>query len=272
MSGRLPQGGRTLTSDERVALPVVYRFLLSRRWVGLAALTVAVATAMVFLGRWQYDRYEVRAQINARIDAAGAAVPRPLTEVLPPPTDGTGAAPGEELAWVRVTATGRFDPAGEFYARSRTVHDQVGVEVVTPLVLSDGSAILVDRGWLPPGVPVPPPPAGEVTVVGRVHQPESRAGRIELIDGRREVRRISPAAVAADVPHRLYGAYLTVEEPPDKAFTPIPPDRQNSLLNAGYVVQWYLFAGMTLFAYYYLARREARTRSGVPLNKDRLAV
>jgi cytochrome oxidase assembly protein ShyY1 len=254
-----------------VALTGVYRFLLSRRWLGLALLMVLVAVGMVVLGLWQYERYQVRAQINDRIDAAGTAEPRPLADVLAPPTDRTGAAPGEELAWTRVTATGRFDPAQEFYARGRTVHDRVGLEVITPLVLADGSAVLVNRGWIPPDVPVPAPPAGEVTVVGRVHQPESRAGAIEVLDGRREVRRISPEAVAAGVPYRLYGAYLTVEDPGDEAFTPIPPDRQNSLLNAGYVVQWFLFAGLTLSGYYYLARREARTRTGAP-PKDRLAV
>jgi surfeit locus 1 family protein len=48
--------------------------------------------------------------------------------------------------------------------------------VVTPLVLSDGRAVLVDRGWIAAGesraqLPQAPPPAGPVTVLGRVDLP-----------------------------------------------------------------------------------------------------
>ena len=48
-----------------------------------------------------------------------------------------------------VTVTGRYDPAHEILARVRTLHDNVGFEVITPLVLADGTAVLVDRGWIP---------------------------------------------------------------------------------------------------------------------------
>jgi len=38
----------------------VYRFLLTRRWLGLLALALAVAAACVLLGRWQLHRLEAR--------------------------------------------------------------------------------------------------------------------------------------------------------------------------------------------------------------------
>ena len=36
-----------------------------------------------------------------------------------------------------------------------------------------------------------------------------------------------------------------------------PPDTENAWQNAGYVVQWWAFAALTLYGYVYLARREA---------------
>lgn len=239
----------------------MYRFLFSPRWIGLGLLMILAAATMVGLGLWQLDRYHMRSAINARIDSATTREPVPLGEAA------TGAA------WTRVTVTGRYDPAHEILARSRTVEGRVGFEIVTPLVLDDGSAVLVDRGWIPPAeagaaaVPVvPPAPTGEVTVVGRIHAPESRADRVERMDGHLSVRRIAPASLAATLPYRLYPAYVTLESqnpPADPAFVPIAPDHENAGMNAGYVVQWWIFAGLTLTGLGYLVVREARARAPI---------
>ena len=64
------------------------------------------------------------------------------------------------------------------------------------------------------------------------------------------------------LPYPLYGAYLTLEEqtpPADPAFVPIAPTYENAGMNAGYVVQWWLFAALTLVGFGYLVIREART-------------
>ena len=245
----------------------MYRFLLSPRWLGLGLLMSLAAATMVGLGLWQLDRYHQRSATNARIDGAGEPVP--IAAVLPrPPAGGVGAPPAAESRWARVVVTGRYDQRHEVLARARTVNGQVGFEVLTPLVLDDGTAVLVDRGWLPPagaGATAPPrvpgAPSGLVTVVGRVHAPESRAGAAEPFAGRVAVRRVSPQALAPAIPHPLYGAYLTLETqtpPVDKSFVPIAPDHENAAMNASYVVQWWLLAGLTLFGYGYLVVRERR--------------
>ena len=241
----------------------VYRFLLTPRWLGLAALMLAAALVMVGLGRWQLHRFEARSEINHRIDAGATAAPAPL------------ASPPQE-AWTRVTVTGRYDPANEILARGRPVSGSVGFEVVTPLLLADGSAVLVDRGWVPPApsgaaaLPdVPPAPGGEVTVVGRVHAPESRGTVPARLSGPWEVRRIAPARVASVLPYPLAPVYITVDEPAS-GFVAITPDHENAPLNAGYMVQWWLFAALTIFGYLYLARREARAGADLDRAVDRL--
>src|SRR4051812_37382773 len=107
---------------------------------------------MVFLGDWQLHRYHERSAINARIDAAHSTPAVPLTSLLTRPgTPGTaGGAPDVEAAWTKITVTGRYDPTNEIQARARTVNGDVGFEIVTPLMLADGTAVLVDRGWVPP--------------------------------------------------------------------------------------------------------------------------
>jgi len=258
-------------------LPVVYRFLWSARWIGLGLLMTLAAATMVGLGLWQLSRYHYRSDINARIDAASSQPPQPLGDVLAPPAGGrVGPAPATAHTWSLVTATGRYDQAHEILARVRTLNDTVGFEIVTPLVLADGSAILVDRGWVPAAQggaavapQVPPAPTGDVTVVGRVHAPESRSGPAEPFDGRLAVRRIAPAPLAASVPYPLYGAYLTLEQQTptaDPSFLTIPPDHENAAMNAGYVIQWWAFALLTLGGYGYLVWREAHAPDGEPVD------
>ncbi len=61
---------------------IVYRFLATPRWLGYAALTLAAATVMVFLGLWQLDRYHERTDINNRIDAGAVATPLAIERVV----------------------------------------------------------------------------------------------------------------------------------------------------------------------------------------------
>jgi cytochrome oxidase assembly protein ShyY1 len=268
-----------LRQADRRNLAGVYRFLLSPRWVGLAALMCLAATVMVGLGFWQLHRYHERSTVNDRIDRAGHTAPVPLRSVLEEPdrTGTAGPAPPARTAWTRVSVSGAYDPGHEILARERTVQGEVGFEVLTPLVLADGSAVLVDRGWIPPArmgtaaLPViPPVPAGQVEVVGRVHAPESRASAADLVEGVLQVRRIGPALLAGQLPYALYGAYLTLESqnpPSDPTFVAIPPDHQNAAMNAGYVAQWWLLALLALVGYGYLAVREAQYRQG-PMHRN----
>ena len=253
----------------------MYRFLLTPRWLAGAALAVAAAAVMVLLGNWQLHRYHERSAINDRIDAADTVTAVPLTSILTAPARAStaGPAPGKDLAWTKVTVTGRYDPANEIQARARTVNGDVGFEIVTPLLLADGTAVLVDRGWIPPGqgglatsAPVvPPAPTGPVTVVGQIHLSESRPTPIEQRDGRLDTRRISVPQLAAKLPFPVYGAYvLLTDQTPANAttFEQIPIDHEDAWQNAGYVVQWWLFALMALFAYGWQARKEAHPEPG----------
>jgi cytochrome oxidase assembly protein ShyY1 len=259
----------------------VYRFLATPRWLGLAAVAMLLAVIMVGLGDWQLHRYRTRSATNARIDASATAAPTTLGSVIRAPDPGTrtGPPPAAAVEWTRVRVDGRYDAGREILVRGRTVDGQVGFEVLTPLVFADGTAVLVDRGWLPPAPggalarpDVPAAPAGQVSVVGRIRRPESRADTPTGATGGLQVRRIAPDRLAGSLPYPLFGGYLTLDSqdpPADPRFVAIPPDHENALQNAGYVVQWWAFAALTLVGYGYLARREARQRAEpVPVTLD----
>ncbi|MEU4427525.1 SURF1 family cytochrome oxidase biogenesis protein [Actinoplanes sp. NPDC024001] len=265
----------------------MYRFLLTPRWIAAAALTVAAAIVMVMLGNWQLDRYHERSEINERIDSANAAPAVPLASVLAAPTAaGTpGAAPGKSLAWTKVTITGRYDAAHEIQARGRTVGSKVGFEIVTPLVLDDGTAVLVDRGWVPAPAggalaspEVPPAPTGTVTVEGQIHLSESRPAAVERRDGRLDTRRLNLPRLATELPFPVYGAYvlLSSQTPAaDPAFVAVPIPHEDAWQNGGYAVQWWIFAVMVFFLYGWQARREAHgvdapagSKPAAPVRRD----
>jgi len=241
----------------------VYRFLLTPRWLGFAALIGVAAVVMVMLGNWQLHRYQQRSATNERIDESSRVAPIQLPEEVP-------------AAWTRVTVTGQYDPANEILVRGRTVDGAVGFEVVTPLVRTDGPTVLVDRGWVPPApggavaMPkVPPAPTGEVTVVGRVHLSESRPDSVSRREGKIEVRRIGVERLGEELPYPVYGAYVLSEDPAS-GFTEVTVQHENSWQNAGYVLQWWLFAALAVAGFGWTVYREAHPKAE-PVDRAALA-
>jgi surfeit locus 1 family protein len=93
------------------------------------------------LGVWQMDRREWKRGILDTIAVNQAAAPMPFDELV------KGDPLRREYGRVRVSGTFLHDK--EFYLAARSLKDKVGMQVVTPLRLDDGTIILFDRGWIP---------------------------------------------------------------------------------------------------------------------------
>ncbi|MEV0645399.1 SURF1 family protein [Phytomonospora sp. NPDC050363] len=248
-----------------------YRFLASPRWLGIIAGGIVAMALCAFLAQWQYGRYEERAAANDRVTAAADSQPRALSEVLPP---GSGLA--EDDQWTLVTATGTFDAANQIFLRGRTVDGNTGWEVVVPLVLPDGRAVLVDRGWVPQGdkgathpPDVAPVPSGEVTVDGRIRPPETAIGEIAELNGALQTRRLNPELIGGALPYPVLAGYMTPDEP-EEGFKAIPVPEQRSWQNFAYAYQWWLFAALIPIGLVILARKEKRGDSKEALSGDRV--
>jgi len=126
-------------------------------------LTVALCIAFYFLGRWQWQKGDLR---QAEYDRFTAGSER----VLPIGSRGVDQVP----RFQRISVVGRLDADHQFLLDNRTYRGHAGFEVLTPLKRPNGRVVLIDRGWVPfsglrerlPGVALEP--RGTVTVVGRV--------------------------------------------------------------------------------------------------------
>lgn len=153
------------------------RRLLRPRWIAAHLAVAALVAVFVRLGIWQLDRAaEVRA-VNEAIVARAALPVEPVESLAPL---------GTEATYRRAEVRGRYDTAREVILHSRSRNSIAGHHVLTPLVLRDGRAVVVDRGWVPFAMRVPPvpqarPPAGEVVVRGIV-LPTQQRGRFGPVD------------------------------------------------------------------------------------------
>lgn len=236
----------------------MYRFLLTRRWLGLIAAALVVSTGCVLMGWWQIDRLSGRHDRNDLLERSLAAEPVAPGQLL------DGSTPlDEDAEYRRVELTGRYDVAHQLLARTRPYEGRVGYYVLTPLVPESGPALLVNRGWVPTemteaGPEVPEPPAGPVTVTARLRPTEPRSTTGQPPAG--QVTRIHLPTIADQVPYALYGAYadLEAQEPsPEETPERIPPPEPAEGPHLAYAFQWFLFAGIALVGVGVLARREA---------------
>jgi surfeit locus 1 family protein len=133
---------------------------------GLVAFLILIA-----LGTWQVQRLHWKEGLLQTISERMHAAPLPLAEVE------RQFAAGGDVDYVPVTASGVFRHDGErhFFA---TWEGQSGFDVYTPLQLSDGRFILVNRGFVPydrkdPATRREGEIAGTVTVTGLARNPLS---------------------------------------------------------------------------------------------------
>lgn len=131
-----------------------------------AIVTLAAVAVFLAAGFWQRDRMQQKIALRAQVDAAQREAPVPLPAV------------SDWTAWRYrpVIAAGTFDAAHQILLDNRLHQGRPGYHVLTPLVTPGRRTVLVDRGWVAAGairseVPAVPPPAGAVTVAGRINQP-----------------------------------------------------------------------------------------------------
>ncbi len=220
----------------------------------LAAIAVCLAA-----GHWQQGRMQTKEALRAQYDEAARAAPLSLAS-LPADTDWTA------LRYRPVAATGEYLPQQQIFIDNKVQAGRVGYHVVTPLKLSDGRVVLVDRGWIAQHasrteLPGAPPPAGPVTVHGRLAfapaaylelEPDSTAGPIR--------QNLDPARIKAATGLPVLPAII------EAMGAPIPDD---GLVRAWpapdfgiethriYMVQWYSFALLAALLWLWFHRPRA---------------
>ena len=211
----------------------------------LPTVAAAVGIALfVAAGQWQQRRMEQKEALRMQVDSASTAAPAALPR---------GVVDWAAWRYRPVVVTGSFEAAWQILIDNKVLEGRAGYHVVTPLILEDGRAVLVDRGWISAGatraqIPSPAPPAGKVEVQGRINIPT--ANYIELT-------RSAPAGAVwqnLDPPRVAQATGIALL--PIVVEQTAPMSSGDNLVRAWpapdlgveqhriYMVQWYLFAAL----------------------------
>ncbi len=217
-----------------------------RDWVALAC-ALAIAAGCVRAGVWQVDRLRERRARNAVLRAARE---RPTLEV-------TAALSADSARDRRLHARGLYDYAHEQLWRGRSYEGIPGVDLITPLRLPDGSAVLVDRGWAPS-------PDGY-----HVDQAAYREADSADISGLgmaapRARGDVDPARLRDSLPYRLL-PFLIQQLPSDRPSVRAsaapgrwPAPELSDGPHLSYAIQWFSFALIIVVGSVALLRKRAR--------------
>ena len=218
--------------------------------IALHVVAVAVTVAGVLLGLWQYGVWQQARE--QRTASRADAPPRPLDDVI-----SSDAAFPRDAVGQPVRFTGRWLPASTLYVDARMSDGRRGVWAVTPAAVCDDQrscgeapAVLVVRGWATSRTQAPPPPPhGAAKITGWLQPGEGTSSPLRIVDQLQRVDR------------DLYGGYVISRAAAQglSAVTPanLPrPDAWTSLRNLLYAVEWWVFAGFAVYAWWRWCRDE----------------
>jgi surfeit locus 1 family protein len=215
-------------------------------------LTAAAVALFASLGLWQLGRAEQKRALAADFAGGGPAVE---WRRLPP----------DAPRYQRVQVRGHYDPAHQFLLDNMS-HDSVaGLQVLTPLLLDDGSAVLVNRGWVPWGPTREVLP--EVAVDG---EPRTIVGRLDDLPKPGIWLKAPPAAgwprlvqyphmdqLATDLGRELAPRQVLLDPAvPDGYVRDWVVPGTTSDRHLGYAVQWFAFAAVAAAIWLVLSFRK----------------
>lgn len=224
---------------------------------------LAMLPAFQSLSNWQWHRLHARQAYNVEIQAEIDKAPVPLTELLA--SGSQSQTVPDKSQWRTVAMSGKWLPGKQVLVRKKSLESDLGLWVVTPFELSDGSIVMVNRGWTaaansaldsPVVAEVPP---GTVEVLGRLRDVQVRIkpGPTDLPSG--QVDRIIPLEIVNSY-KTLSNAYveMTASRPESKSseIRTLPAPEVTEGAHRSYALQWMFFEIMTVIGWGVLVRNE----------------
>ncbi len=225
--------------------------------LGLAVLVAAT----VALGNWQRHRSAEKEALREQYELAAHQPPLELT-----------AAPADAAArrFRPVRARGEFDGGRQVLIDNKVHAGRPGFDVVTPLKLAGGDRyVLVDRGWIAQGpyrseLPRVSPPAGEISVEGRINLPPVHYLELRMDAGSGSVRQnldIDRIAAATGIPLLPFIIEQTGDAG-DGLVRDWPRPDSGIEQHRSYMLQWYSLAGLGIALWLALNWRARGSRVG----------
>ncbi|MGD7732415.1 SURF1 family protein [Propionibacteriaceae bacterium G57] len=200
-------------------------------------LGLVVAGLMVFLGLWQASTFRTQGQEATQERAKIAAVALPAGA-----GDQIGALYGRQ-----VTVTGEYLPEYQYY-----IGEKPPLRVVTAFRTTTGQVVPVVRGEVAEGETATPVPSGVQTQTGLLMPSEKDLTSTPTVGLPTPVMvQVKLESLAQQWPTPLLNGFVTLNEADarDQQLTPatvVLPDGSGSQRNAGYALQWWIFAAFAL--------------------------
>ena len=233
---------------------------------------VIVAAICVAAGTWQIARLQGKAAAKSQLRHNAHAADRARRQRSCRSQDRGKNPSSHHIDFRTVTASGTYEAQHTALVRQRTVNDDDGFLVSTPLRTADGTFLVV-RGFVSAAsstaVPTAPaPPSGPVTITAHVRPGEAKHDQAALLTPG-QVESINPGDQTARLGEPVFAGYgeLAAGQPGSAGLVAMPrPDLSNPAGGAvepqhlAYIIQWYLFALLALAAPIAMVRAETRER------------
>ncbi len=224
------------------------------------------------LSNWQWHRLHARQTYNVEIQAEIDQAPVPISDLLAF-NDESRVVP-DKSQWRTVELTGTWLPSQQVLVRKKSLESNLGLWVVTPLKLDDGTVVMINRGWTAAANSavdspvVAEVPKGMIEVLGRIRDVPARTkpGPTDLPEG--QVDRIIPMEIL-NSPDTLSNAYveMTASRPESKSseIRTLPEPEVTEGAHRSYALQWMFFEIMTVIGWTILVRNEFKEQKKVAL-------
>jgi len=266
-------------------------------WVFSHLFALTVVSVFIFLGFWQLNRHNQRADQNAIVEARSQTAGRPVEElvagsagvvVADNPADseklGDGSIDsqgtlnidnsrfdGTPLDYTAATATGRFVDDDFVRVANRSSNGVAGEHIIGVFQIEEGPLLLVNRGFAPVNIirELAPAPTGRVTIEGWVRANQQKGwigatdtGTSDLVP-RLDIAAISGRIGPSELPSlegvSVIPVWLQLDGPDDATVPdPIPLPGLDRGPHLSYMAQWFIFATLGVIVYVALLRRTAR--------------
>lgn len=238
--------------------------MFSRKWILTTLLVILGAAVCARLGIWQLDRLEQRRAFNEHYLATTALPPLELDSA--PQADLTA------MEYRAVNVTGTFDFENQVALRNRYYGSEYGYHLLTPLVLSDGTAVIIERGWIPAEGNAAPADwrkydqPGQQTISGiiRLGQTKPDVGGVpdpELAEGQTRLdfwNIVNLERIALQTPYPLLPVFIQPNPDDARVAPPYPYQPEIEITEGshfGYALQWFTFASILFFGYPFYLRK-----------------
>jgi len=225
--------------------------------IGPTIATLVMFPLLVHLGFWQLDRAEEKRRSAAAFSTGQLKPPEAINKSM--------ASNIQDVFWYPVAGNGSYHSIS-ILLDNRIRDGRAGYDVLTPLIASDGTAVLVDRGWIPANANrskspefdafpsatsyqgnLGPPPATGISI-------NEHATEIEqLNDSTIRVQKIDVELLSSELSLPLMkGVVYLSNDSPDGFRRDWPTPGFNPEKHEAYATQWFVMAVIVLGLFFVL--------------------